>query len=312
MPVKLGYLLPTREQVMENRPETGPFLALAERAESLGYDSVWVGDSITARPRHEPLTLLSAVAARTRRVELGTAVLLPALRNPVVLAHGIATLDQISEGRFILGVGIASDVPNIRSEFVACGVPFEKRVGRMLEGLRLCRELWTGRPVTWNGRWVLEDQAVGPVPCRPGGPPIWIGGMVRASLERVGRFYDGWFPNAPDPERWRSQWAEIHQIAQEAGRDPAQLTGAVYLTLTIDDNQARADQRMNAFIEHYYGRPAAEMRARQATYAGPADGAAAWLSSWVKAGCSHLVLRFAGEHERHLESVAALRTSIAG
>ena len=127
MPPRIGYLLPTREQVMEGRPEAAPLLALAERAEDLGFDSIWVGDSILARPRHEPLTLLSAVAARTRRAELGTAVLLPALRNPVVLAHGIATLDQISEGRFILGVGIASDVANIRAEFVACGVPFERR-----------------------------------------------------------------------------------------------------------------------------------------------------------------------------------------
>src|ERR1043166_5120974 len=123
MPVRLGYLLPTRERVMEGRPEAVPLLALAERAEALGYDSIWVGDSILARPRHEPLTLLSAVAARTRRAELGTAVLLPALRNPVVLGHGIATLDQISEGRFILDVGIASDVPNIRAEFVAWCAP---------------------------------------------------------------------------------------------------------------------------------------------------------------------------------------------
>jgi len=312
MPVRIGYLLPTREQVMQGRPEAAPLLALAERAEGLGYDSIWVGDSILARPRHEPLTLLSAVAARTRRAELGTAVLLPALRNPVVLAHGIATLDQISEGRFILGVGIASDVANIRAEFVACGVPFEKRVGRMLEGLRLARELWAGKPVSWNGRWVLENQTLGPVPHRPGGPPIWIGGMVRASLERVGRLYDGWFPNAPDPERWRAQWAEIRQIAAEAGRDPAQLTGAVYLTMTIDDNRAAADERMNQFMLSYYGRPAAEMRARQATYAGPAEGAAEWLSTWVRAGASHLVLRVAGDPQRHLEAIAKLRGGIAG
>ena len=312
MPPRIGYLLPTRESVMEGRPEAAPLLALAERAEALGYASIWVGDSILARPRHEPLTLLSAVAARTRRAELGTAVLLPALRNPVVLAHGIATLDQISEGRFILGVGIASDVANIRAEFVACGVPFEKRVGRMLEGLRLARELWTGKPVTWNGRWVVDNATLGPVPHRPGGPPIWIGGMVRASLERVGRLYDGWFPNSPDPERWRAQWAEIGAIAREAGRDPGQLTGAVYLTLTIDENAGQAEDRMNAFIESYYGRPAAEMRARQATYAGPAEGAAAWLSSWVRAGAAHLVLRFAGDHGRHLDAIAKLRPSISG
>src|ERR671925_867095 len=119
MPLQIGYLLPTRERVMEGRPETGPLLELAVRAEALGFDSVWVGDSLLARPRHDPLTLLAAVAARTRKVELGTAVLLPALRNPVLLAQQVATLDRIAEGRVILGVGIAADVPNIRQEFTA-------------------------------------------------------------------------------------------------------------------------------------------------------------------------------------------------
>ena len=308
MAPRIGYLLPTRERVMEGRPETGPLLALAERAEALGYDSIWVGDSITARPRHEPLTLLSAVAARTRKPELGTAVLLPALRNPVVLAHGIATLDQISEGRFILGVGIASDVPNIRAEFTAGGVPFDKRVGRMLEGLRLARDLWSGQPIDWNGRWVVEEATLGPAPYRKGGPPIWIGGMVRASLERVGRLYDGWFPNAPDPEEWRTQWAEIHGIAREAGRDPAALTGAVYLTLTIDDDKETAEARMDQFMINYYGRPG--MRGRQANYAGPASGAVDWLGRWIEAGVGHLVCRFAGEAERQLELVARLREQL--
>src|SRR5262249_11104096 len=128
MAPRIGYLLPTREQVMEGRPAAAPLLALAERAEGLGFDSIWVGASLLARPRHAPLTLLAAVAARTRRAELGTAVLLPALRNPVVLAQQIATLDQISQGRYILGVGIASDNPPIRAEFVAAGVPLANRL----------------------------------------------------------------------------------------------------------------------------------------------------------------------------------------
>jgi probable F420-dependent oxidoreductase len=307
MAPRIGYLLPTRERVMSGEPETGPMLALAERAESLGYDSLWVGDSITARPRHEPITLLAAVAARTRKPELGTAVLLPALRNPVVLAHQIATLDQISEGRFILGVGIASDVPNIRAEFVACGVPFEHRVGRMLEGLRLMRELWTGKPVTWNGRWAIENGTVGPVPYRTGGPPIWIGGMVKAAIERTGKHFDGWFPNGPEAPRWGENWREVQRFAREAGRDPSALTGAIYLTLTIDDDTSRADQRMNAYLEHYYGRPAAELRGRQTTYAGPAAGAADYLAAYAEAGASHIMLRFAGDHERHLEVGAQIR-----
>jgi alkanesulfonate monooxygenase SsuD/methylene tetrahydromethanopterin reductase-like flavin-dependent oxidoreductase (luciferase family) len=181
---------------MEGRPEAASLLALAERAEGLGYDSLWVGDSLLARPRHEPLTLLAGVAGRVGRVSLGTAVLLPALRNPVLLAHQVATLDQVSEGRLILG--IAADVPNIRAEFGSAGVPFEKRVGRMLEGLRLCRALWTGEPVDWEGRWQVEGGVLAPTPHRPGGPPIWIGGSVQASLERAGRHFDGWFPTGPD------------------------------------------------------------------------------------------------------------------
>src|SRR6478672_10587518 len=174
MPPKIGYLLPTREQIMEGQAGTGSLLALAVRAEALGYDSVWVGDSVLARPRHDPLTLLAGVAGRVPRVALGTAVLLPALRNPVLLAHQVATLDQVSEGRFILGVGIARDVPNIRAEFTACGVPFEKRVGRMMEGLRLCRALWGGDPVAWDGRGTVQHGTLAPMPNRPDGPPIWI------------------------------------------------------------------------------------------------------------------------------------------
>jgi probable F420-dependent oxidoreductase len=310
MAPRIGYLLPTRERVMEGRPEAAPLLALAERAEGLGFDSVWVGDSLLARPRHDPLTLLAAVAARTKKAELGTAVLLPALRNPVVLAQQIATLDQVSEGRYILGVGIASDNPPIRAEFVAAGVPFEKRVGRMLEGLRLCRELWSGKPVSWNGRWVVENSALGPTPHRPGGPPIWIGGMVRAARERVGRLYDGWFPNAPDAKGWGAQFREIQDIAREAGRKPGDVIGAIYLTLTIDEDKNRAEQRIDGFMEHYYGQPAAVMRARQANYAGPAGGAAEWLKSYVDEGASHLVLRFAGDPERQMDTIARLRSEL--
>lgn len=130
MPPRFGYLLPTREAVMQGRPETSPLLALAERAERLGYDAVWAGDSLLARPRHDPLTLLAAVAARTQRVMVGTAVFLPALRNPVVLAHQLATLDRISEGRLVLGAvlppmsrifGLNLPPPACRSKAVSAG-----------------------------------------------------------------------------------------------------------------------------------------------------------------------------------------------
>lgn len=310
MSPRIGYLLPTREQIMEGRPDAASLLALAERAERLGYDSVWVGDSVLARPRHDPLTLLAGVAGRVPRVALGTAVLLPALRNPVLLAHQVATLDQVSEGRFILGVGIARDVPNIRAEFAACGVPFEKRVGRMMEGLRLCRALWTGEAVDWDGRWPVRGGTLAPVPFRPGGPPIWIGGNTPASLERVGKAFDGWFPNAPDAAEFTRQLEQIRAIASAAGRDPAGLSAAMYLTLTVDENADHANARMDAFLEGYYGAPAAVLRQRQAVYSGPADGVAAWLDAYAQAGATDLVLRFAGEPERHLDTLAKVRASL--
>ncbi len=162
MTIKIGYLLPTREQIMAGRPEASTLLRLAERAESLGLASIWAGDSLLARPRHEPMTLLAAVAARVPRVAIGTAVLLPAMRNPVQLAHQAATVDQISEGRLVLGVGIAADRPNIRAEFEASGVTFDKRVGRLIEGLALCRALWSGEPVSWTGRWTVTGGTIGP------------------------------------------------------------------------------------------------------------------------------------------------------
>jgi alkanesulfonate monooxygenase SsuD/methylene tetrahydromethanopterin reductase-like flavin-dependent oxidoreductase (luciferase family) len=311
MALRIGYLLPTREHIMAGRPQAAPLLEFAERAERLGFDSVWAGDSLLARPRHEPLTLLAAVAGRLGRVQIGTAVLLPALRNPVLLAHQVATLDQVAEGRLILGVGIAADVANIRAEFTAAGVPFEKRVGRLLEGLRLARALWTGKPVNWDGRWKVESGVLGPTPHRPGGPPVWIGGSLPASLERAGRYFDGWLPIAPDAARWGRQWKEVKDIARAAGRDPDALTGAMYLTIALDDDAGRANARLDRYLEQYYGPPAEVTRRRQAVYAGAHQGLAEWLGGYVSAGAQHLILRFAGDHAQHLETVAALRPELA-
>jgi alkanesulfonate monooxygenase SsuD/methylene tetrahydromethanopterin reductase-like flavin-dependent oxidoreductase (luciferase family) len=307
---KIGYLLPTREQIMEGRPETGPLIALSERAETLGYDSVWVGDSLLARPRHEPLTLLAGVATRTRRMKLGTAVLLPALRNPVVLAHQIATLDQLSEGRVILGVGIGLDLPNVHAEFKAAGVPFEKRAGRMTEGLRLCRALWTGKPVEWDGRWQVRGGTLAPQTWSPSGPPIWVGGTERPSRVRAGRWFDGWMPISPSPSDWAKQWTDVEVGARDAGRDPTTLCGAMYLTISVDDDTKRADGRLNEFLEYYYGQPGLRIRSWQACYAGSASGVATFLADYAEAGVTHFVLRFVGEHERHLEAVSAARATL--
>lgn len=145
-----------------------------------------------------------------------------------------------------------------------------------MEGLRLCRALWTG-------------------------------GNLPASLERAGKWFDGWFPIAPDPARFAAEFAQVHDIARAAGRDPQALTGAMYVTLALDADAAGAEARLNAFLEGYYGQPAAQLRRRQACYAGPAAGAAAWLHAYAEAGVGHLVVRLAGDHERQLEAIARIR-----
>ena len=293
MATEFGVLLPTREAVMSGRMDTGPLLAMAERAEGGGFDSVWIGDSLTARPRHEPLTLLAAVAGRTRRVRLGTAVLLPALRPPVVLAHIIGTLDRVAEGRLILGVGIAADAPPIRKEFAAAGVPFERRVGRFLETLEICRALWSRDGISFRGKhFTLEDVTMEPKPHRPGGPPIWIGGSGPTALREAARF-DAWFPTGPHVEFFAEQFPLIQAAARAAGRPADAVTGAAYVTLALDPDVAAAERRLHGFLETYYAAPARAIMARQATYAGPLEGCVEWLQRWIAAGC-HFCIRFAG------------------
>lgn len=307
MAVELGVLIPTREAIMSGRPETAPLLAMAERAEAAGFDSVWIGDSLTARPRHEPLTLLAAVAARTRRVRLGTAVLLPALRNPVVLAHVVGTLDRVAEGRVILGMGIAADTPPIRREFAAAGVPWERRVGRFLETLAICHALWSRDHVSFSGtHFTLEDVTMEPKPHRAGGPPIWIGGSGPTALREAANF-DAWFPTGPHVEFFAEHFPRIQAAARAAGRAPDAVTGAVYVTVALDPDAAAAEQRLNGFLESYYAAPASALRARQACYAGPMEGCATWLQRWIGAGARHLMLRFAGGDQLAQVDEAAAR-----
>jgi alkanesulfonate monooxygenase SsuD/methylene tetrahydromethanopterin reductase-like flavin-dependent oxidoreductase (luciferase family) len=310
MAPKVGYLLPTRESVMRGSPAAGPLLKLAERAEELCYDSIWIGDSLLDRPRHEPLVMLAGVAGRTKRVLLGTGVLLPALRNPVQLAHQVATLDQISDGRIILGIGIGADQPGIRAEFAAVGVPFEKRAGRVLECMRLCRALWTGKPVTWDGRWRLENAVIGPVSHRKGGPPIWMGGNTPGAMQRAALYFDGWFPIWPSPELFSRQWREVLAMRRGAGCDSDAFDGAMYLTVCIDDDMARAEARIGEFLEAYYPGRGEMMKKNQAWFAGPAAAVADGLADYADAGLTHFVIRFTSDHERQLEAIAAIRVQL--
>jgi len=304
----LGYLLPTRERIMAGEHETRSILDLARAAEDLGFSALWIGDSVTAKPRHDALSMLAAIAAVTETAKLGTAVLLPMLRNPVLLAQQAATVDSISEGRLILGVGTARDVPAIRNEFEATGTPFEKRIGRMMEGLELAKALWAADgPVDWNGRWTVNQAEVAPKPHRTGGPPIWSGGAADGALKRAGRYYDGWFPSGPsDPRVFAANLAKVREYAAEKGRDPDAITPAIYVTISVDPDPAKADAALNAYLEAYYNQPAERLRAQQAGCAGDESAVRDWLLSLGEAGAQHICIRTVGDDREQMERIMAM------
>jgi alkanesulfonate monooxygenase SsuD/methylene tetrahydromethanopterin reductase-like flavin-dependent oxidoreductase (luciferase family) len=313
MTIEVGYLLPTRERIVVGVHETGPILALGDRAEAVGLDAVWIGDSLLAKPRHEPLALIAAIAGRTKKIKMGTAVLLPMLRNPVLLAHQAATIDQISEGRMILGFGTARDTPPIRMEFEAAGVPFEKRIALMLEQMRLCRALWSGEKVDWDGRWTVRGGELAPKPYTPGGPRLWGGGGVDSALVRAGRYFDGWFPSgAGTPEEWGAKWQRIKAHATDAGRDPSAITGAVYVTVAVNDDDAKANAELDHYLEGYYMQPGAVIRKQQYSFAGDLSAVTDWLGRFVEGGATHLCVRFTGDDDaRQMETLAEMRDKLS-
>jgi probable F420-dependent oxidoreductase len=297
--LSFGVLLPTREAVMSGATSARPLLELAERAEALGFDSVWVGDSITARPRFEAITTMAAVAARTQRVQIGTAVLLSHLRHPVLLAHQLANLDVIAEGRIILGVGVGAKGAANLQEAAALGVPFGKRLGIWEEGITLMRRLWREPSVTFEGRhFRAEKVALQPRPVRPGGPPIWLGGSVDAAMRRAARHGDGWMPISPTPAAFAESYQKVRAYAQQAGRDPAAIHPALYTTINAGPDPAAARQEMRAFIESYYSLPFEVLAAGQGHFAGTVEEVAAALAGFATAGVRTMILRFAGPDQR--------------
>ena len=134
-----------------------------------------------------------------------------------------------------------------------------------------------------------------------------MGGSSPGSMQRAGRYFDGWFPITPKAEQYRDMWTEVRNFATEAGRDASAITGAMYMTLRVDDDVAAAEARIGEFLEAYYPGRGEQMMRSQALYAGGAAGAVDYLSAYADAGVSHFVIRFTGDHEEQLETLTAIR-----
>ncbi len=226
----------------------GFFRDLAQQVEGLGYDLLFHGDHLFMyNPNPDALVVLSHMAACTKRVRLGTGVLLPALREPAVMAKQIATLDYLSGGRFVLGVGVGGE---IEQEWTAMEVPRESRGARTDEYLELMQQLWSGEPVEHRGRFRSMGGVRGtPAPSRPGGPPIWIGGRGDASLRRAMR-YQGWFPYAMSPRRVREGVDKLSTMM--GGHPPADYRVAYVLFAYVDEDEAHAKEMAGRVLGKRY------------------------------------------------------------
>lgn len=296
-PLRFGLLLPTREMAMTGSYDIGPLLDLAREAEDLGLDAVWTGDSLTARPRLDPLVVLATVAGATSRIAVGTAALTAALRHPLLGANMVASLDQASGSRLELGVGAGFPMPESEAEFAAVGVPFEGRAGRLDETVRLWKQAWSSdqdpAAGSFRGKHLSADLLHHlPPPATPGGPRVWLAGSdTPRVLARVARLYDGWLPFLPTPEAYDAAYRRIGELLAENGRPADAVAPGLYATLNVNPDRARAEQDLDAYVRGYYGRPLDVMTGIQAYGYGSAQECADWLSGYVRAGARHVVLR---------------------
>ena len=252
---------------------------VAQEAESLRFDSVWVTDHIIVPVHHverghifyEALMTLAFVSSITKTVAMGTTVLAMPTRNPVVLAREVATLDALSGGRVILGVGTGW----IREELEAVGVTWTER-GRFLdEAITVLRHLWSQEgPISFAGRYTnFREMLFEPKPARPGGPPIWVGGMTDPSLRRVARTADGWLPWAVSAEELREGAEKIR--AMNEGR---KITLACFSPADIGSKS----------IEGYVG----TLGERHHVITGSPDQVVQTIEDFRQNGLEHLALSF--------------------
>ena len=293
--MKLGVVLPTRDRVLAGRPEVEPLLALAELGERVGLDSVWVGDGPLARPRHDALTTLAAVAARTSSIAVGTSVLLAPIRHPMLVLHQAASVDLISEGRLVLGLGSGFPMPPTQAEFEALGADYPGRHARLEDTVRLAHHVWRGHGKgEFRGQTlVVESPGVLPAPHRAGGPPVWLPGAGPAPLRRVGQLADGWLPYPPTPEQYAADLEVVRHHADDAGRPSP--TAALLATIAVDADHRLARRLADRHLERYYGVGADVVGQVQAVFAGTHGAAIDWLRAYRDAGAEHVVVRVARE-----------------
>jgi len=258
------------------------------RIEEMGYDSAWTSEHIFFYfPTFDALTSLAAMAARTTRISLGTAVFLLPLRPAALAAKEVASVDILSKGRVILGVGVGGEYPK---EFEAVGVPVKERGRRTDEAIQVMKALFTQDNVTFEGRYTkLSGVTLMPKPAQPGGPPVWIAGRSEAAIRRAGRLADGYLPYLFSPERLRDSLAKVREEAEKAGRDPAAITCGIYQFICLADSYEEAKKLSAEDLSRRYQQPFEHLVDRYVVMGTP-DGCVKRLGDFAEAGATHFIL----------------------
>lgn len=308
-----GYLLPTRGVVLSSRDDQAlaskvqsEVIGLAKRAESHGFDAVWVGDSVLAKPRLEPLSTLAAVGAVTDSVDLGTAVYLPTLRHAVHVAHLAATADQISGGRLALGVGIGIG-SDVRAEYDNLDRSYATRAPHLDELLDVITQLWGGEPIAYDGTtYELSEASIGFGPVND--IPIYVAsaafdptdGFPDSILQRIARYGDGWLPIMLPPATYTDALDEITSTLADAGRDAALFDPAYYFDAVIHSDPQTALEEARQFFDRYY--PAQDTLTDEQIQShgafGPPSVVKQTLEEYEAAGVDSFVIRFPARDQR--------------
>lgn len=297
-----GLLLHTRHLIRDNkRADFGEMWRQAADAERAGYDDIWLGDSITTleRARGDCLTLMAALAMATRTVGIGTVPLLMSLRQPVTLAHALATIDVIANGRLRIGASPGPVAPYIARQFEACGVPASEKAGRLSETIDLCRRLWTENKVTHRGRYFrLDDEGILPKPIQKPAIPIWLAtgsGTVGPALRRVARLADGWISTGPTPAAFGESRAAIARLASEYGRAAPLDPSLLFAAIRIGPDGTRARDEGWAWMEAFFRRPRARLAGSYTPIFGTVEECIAELRAYAQAGMTGLIARICAD-----------------
>jgi probable F420-dependent oxidoreductase len=298
--VRCGIELP--QVFLEGPADMEHIRKFATRAETLGYDGLWlqeriIGDFIML----EPVTLLSYVAAVTTKIKLGTSVILLPLRNPLQLAKAYSTLDVISGGRAVMGIGLGGG--HLESHEEVFGYSRERRVTRFTESLQIMKLLWTQTTASFDGQfWSFKDISMEPKPVQKPHLPLWFGGHHENALRRAVRHASGWMgAGSSSSNAFIRESAMIRRFVDEAKRDPATFEYAKRVYLAIDADKPRAERRIREWFNGRYKN--ADLGPRVSIWGSSAE-CTERIQEIIRAGAQHIVFNPMFDEMEHLEICA--------